>query len=180
MRIGMMADLYKPHLSGVTNYIEQKAFGTRATYVFVFTMGTWLPTAVNVVRPRPADHDTGFHLNFFYTRKAKALLQTMDVVHVHHPFISGWLAMRYCQPKHIPIIFTNHTRYDLYAQAYVTILPGALSLGFLEAYLPVFCAAADMVVSPSQGMADVLRRLKVDVPIGIPNGGHPALMWMRH
>jgi glycosyltransferase involved in cell wall biosynthesis len=176
MRIGMMADLYKPHLSGVTNYIElNKTYLEAAGHeVFVFTMGdvSYHDGEANVVRsPGLPITDTGYHLNFFYTRKAKRLLQTMDVVHVHHPFISGWLAMRYCQPRQIPIIFTNHTRYDLYAQAYVNILPGALSLGFLEAYLPAFCAAADMVVSPSQGMADVLRRLKVDAPIEvIPNG----------
>jgi 1,2-diacylglycerol 3-alpha-glucosyltransferase len=176
MRIGMMVDLYKPHLSGVTNYVEMnKRYLEEAGHeVFVFTIGDvgYKDDEPNVVRsPGLPITDTGFHLNFFYTRKAKALLQTMDVAHVHHPFFSGWLAMRYCQPKGVPIVFTNHTRYDLYAQAYVSVVPGALSLGLIEAYLPLFCDAADMVVSPSQGMADVLRTLKVEAPITVvPNG----------
>jgi 1,2-diacylglycerol 3-alpha-glucosyltransferase len=176
MRIGMMADLYKPHLSGVTNYIDvNKAFLERAGHeVYVFTIGDadYQDGEANVVRsPGLPITDTGFHLNLFYSRKAKALLQTMDVVHVHHPLLSGLLSLRYCQPKNIPIVFTNHTRYDIYAQTYAPMLPNAWSWGLLEAYMPPFCAAMDMVISPSPGMAEVLRKFKVEVPITVvPNG----------
>ena len=47
----------------------------------------------------------------------------MDVVHVHHPFLSGRLALNYCRRAEIPIVFTNHTRYDLYAQARLPLMP---------------------------------------------------------
>jgi glycosyltransferase involved in cell wall biosynthesis len=95
----------------------------------------------------------------------------MDVVHVHHPFISGLLGLRYCQPKSIPLVFTNHTRYDIYAQTYAPMFPSSWSTSLLEAYLPPFCAALDRVISPSEGMAQVLRQLKVVTPIDvIPNG----------
>jgi len=176
MRIGMMADLYKPHLSGVTNYIEtNKRYLEQAGHeVYVFTMGDaeYRDDEKNVVRsPGLPITDTGFHLNFFYSRTAKALLQTMDVAHVHHPFLSGTLALRYCEPKNIPIIFTNHTRYDLYVQTYMPALPDAVGIGLLESYMPTFCEAVDLVISPSNGMAEVLRQLKVDAPIAVvPNG----------
>ncbi len=115
--------------------------------------------------------DTGYYLNFRYSRKAKALLQTMDLVHVNHPFLSGRLALNYCRPLHIPIVFTNHTRYDLYAQAYLPLLPEEISASFLQSYMPPFCTAVDLVVSPSPGMADVLRKLGVTSPIEVvPNG----------
>ncbi len=41
MRIGMMADVYKPHISGVTNYIAtNKRYLEQMGYeVFVFTFG---------------------------------------------------------------------------------------------------------------------------------------------
>jgi glycosyltransferase involved in cell wall biosynthesis len=95
----------------------------------------------------------------------------MELVHVHHPFLSGRLALRYCRPLRIPIVFTNHTRYDLYAQAYLPLLPEEISDTLLQTYLPHFCAAVDLVISPSPGMADVLRRLGVTAPIEIvPNG----------
>lgn len=176
MRIGMMADVYKPHVSGITNYISlNKRYLEKAGHeVFVFTFGDldYPDDETNIIRsPGLPLVDTGYTLNFRYRRSAKALLQTMDLVHVHHPFTSGRLALNYCRPLHIPVVFTNHTRYDLYAQAYMPILPEEISATFLQSYMPPFCAAVDMVISPSPGMADVLRRLGVTSAIDVvPNG----------
>jgi len=176
MRIGMMVDVYKPHVSGITHYISlNKKFLEQAGHeVFIFTFGDldYPDDETNVIRsPGLPFVDTGYYLNFRYNRKAKALLLTMDLVHVNHPFLSGRLALRYCRPLHIPIVFTNHTRYDLYAQAYMPLLPEEISDSFLQSYMPPFCAAVDLVIAPSPGMADVLRSLGVTSPIEvIPNG----------
>ena len=71
----------------------------------------------------------------------------------------------------IPIVFTNHTRYDLYAQAYLPLLPEEFSDTFLQSYMPTFCQAVDLVISPSAGMGEVLQKLGVSTPIEIiPNG----------
>lgn len=176
MRIGMMADTYKPHVSGITNYIDlNKRYLERAGHdVFVFTFGDldYRDGEPRVIRsPGLPIRDTGFYLSFRYSRAARRLLQSMDIVHVHHPFLSGRLALSYARPLHIPIVFTNHTRYDLYAQAYLPLMPEAISEGLLRAYMPSFCDAMDLVVSPSAGMEKVLRRLDVKCPIlVIPNG----------
>jgi glycosyltransferase involved in cell wall biosynthesis len=176
MRIGMMADVYKPHISGITNYIElnKKVLEQAGHDVFVFTFGDddFQDEEPHVIRsPGLPLVDTGYYLSFRYSRQAKNLLQTMDVVHVHHPFLSGRLALRYCRPLNIPVIFTNHTRYDIYAQAYLPGLPPEISHSLLETYMPDFCSAVDLVISPSPGMADVLRQFKVNAPITIvPNG----------
>jgi glycosyltransferase involved in cell wall biosynthesis len=172
----MMADAYKPHVSGITNYIDlNKRYIEKAGHeVFVFTFGDqdYQDEESRVIRsPGLPLVDTGYYLSFSYNRTAKKLLQTMDVVHVHHPFLSGRLALRYCEPLRIPIIFTNHTRYDLYAQAYLPILPEEISDGLLQAYMPPFCEAMNLVISPSAGMANVLRAMNVTSPIAIiPNG----------
>ncbi len=176
MRIGMMADVYKPHVSGITNFISlNKQYLEEAGHdVFIFTFGDidYHDEETNIIRsPGLPLVDTGYYLNFRYSRKAKALLQTMDLVHVNHPFLSGRLALNYCRPLHIPIVFTNHTRYDLYAQAYLPLLPEEISASFLQSYMAPFCTAVDLVVSPSPGMADVLRKLGVTSPIEVvPNG----------
>jgi glycosyltransferase involved in cell wall biosynthesis len=95
----------------------------------------------------------------------------MDVVHVHHPFLSGRLALRYCRPMQIPIAYTNHSRYDLYAQAYLPLMPDEVSTGLLQAYMPSFCKAVDLVIAPSKGMKKVLHELNVEEDIKvIPNG----------
>ena len=176
MRIGMMVDIYKPYISGITNYIDlNKRYLEKAGHdVYVFTFGDLESEEAEprvTISPGLQLADTGFYLSLRYSREAKKLLQSMDVVHVHHPFLSGRLALHYCRPLQIPIIFTNHTRYDLYAQAYLPMLPDEVSEGLLQAYMPSFCQAVDLVISPSPGMEKVLRQLEVTSPIEIvPNG----------
>lgn len=176
MRIGMMADVYKPHVSGVTNYIAlNKAYLEQLghqVFIFTFSAGDYVDDEPNVIRsPSLPLLDTGYYFNLRYTRAARRLLQTMDVVHVHHPFLSGPLALLYCRQRGIPIVFTNHTRYDLYAQAYLPVLPDVVGNAALQSYLPAFCRACDLVISPSPGMREVLKQFGVDVPIiVIPNG----------
>jgi len=172
----MMADIYKPHISGVTNYISlnKRYLEELGHQVFVFTFSYegYEDDEPNVIRcPSLPILDTVYQVGFRYTRKAYKLLRTMDVVHVQHPFLSGSLALRYCRPHRIPIIFTNHTRYDLYAQAYIPVASDVISAAAMQAYMPVFCRACDLVISPSEGMREVLRRYGVDAPIEVvPNG----------
>jgi len=176
MRIGMMADVYQPHISGITNYISlNKVFlEKRGHEVYVFTSSDMDYTDIepNIIRsPGLPLLDTGYSISLSYTSRAKKLLSTMEVVHVHHPFLSGSLALRYCRPRGIPIIFTNHTRYDLYSQAYLPPVADIIGAAAVQAYLPAFCRACDMVISPSAGMRDVLVGFGVDTPIEIaPNG----------
>ena len=60
---------------------------------------------------------------------------------------------------------------DLYAQAYLPLLPEEISEGLLQAYMPSFCEAVNLVVSPSPGMEKILRQLDVESHIEIvPNG----------
>ncbi|MBL8102594.1 MAG: glycosyltransferase [Anaerolineales bacterium] len=176
MRIGMMVDSYKPYISGITNYVEinKRYLELSGHDVFVFTFGD---TDIKDGEPRVVRSkgvplaDSGFYLSMRYSRAAKKLLQTMDIVHVHHPFLSGRLALRYCRPLQIPVIYTNHTRYDLYAQAYLPMMPDEVSQGLLQAYMPSFCKAMDLVITPSAGMEKILRQLNVDSPIEVvPNG----------
>ena len=174
MKIGMMVDSYKPYVSGITNYVDinKRYFEMAGHDVYVFTFGDleYEDGEKNVIRSRGVPlADSGFYLSMRYSQSAKKLLQTMDIVHVQHPFLSGRLALRYC--RHIPIVYTNHTRYDLYAQAYLPMMPEEMSQGLLQAYMPSFCKAADLVIAPSAGMEKVLRQLNVDGNIVVvPNG----------
>jgi len=176
MKIGMMADTYKPYISGVTNHIalSKQAMEAAGHEVYVFTFGDldYKDDEPRIVRsPGLPLADTGFYLSLRHKTAVKKLIQTMDVVHVHHPFLSGRLAITYCRPVHIPIVYTNHTRFDLYAQARLPFIPEEMSMGFLQAYMPAFCEQMDLVVSPSKGMQKVLRQYGVQSPIEVvPNG----------
>ena len=176
MRIGMMADLYKPHISGVTNYIalNKRVLEQAGHEVFVFTFGDddVVDDEPNVVRaPGIPLAETGAYLSFRYPRRVRRLLQSMDVVHAHHPFLSARLAIRYCRPNNIPVLYTNHTRYDLYAQAYLPMLPEQIGVAFLQAYMPWLCREVDQVIAPSHGLRRVLEGFGVRSPILVlPNG----------
>ena len=176
MRIGMLTDTYKPYISGVTNHVALNKHDLEANghEVFVFTFGgqDYIDEEPHIIRsPAVPLADTGYNLSFRYSRSAQEILSKVDVAHVHHPFASGRLALRYCQNHNIPIVFTNHTRYDLYAQAYLPYLPEAIPEAFLQAFLPSFCRRCDLVVSPSPSLAKLLLGYGVDAPIEIvPNG----------
>lgn len=176
MRIGMMVDLYKPYISGVTIYIDvnRRYLEQMGHDVFVFTFSgdkEYVDEEPNVYRSPGVPITEGFALNIAHKRNVRKMIQTMDLVHVHHPFISGQLALRYCKPLNIPVVFTSHTRYDIYAQAYAPTLTKEISQTFIQSYLPRFCEKVNLVVSPSAGMAKVLRDIKIEAPITvIPNG----------
>jgi glycosyltransferase involved in cell wall biosynthesis len=176
MRIGMMTDAYRPHVSGISIDIllNQRALQAAGHEVFVFTFGE--PSAdeddPSVFRTPglPLAH-TGYHLSLRHSRTVRRMIQSMDVIHVHHPFLSGRLALRYGRPAGIPVVFTNHTRYDLYAQYYLPALPDRVGAGLLHAYLPLFCSEVDLTIAPSQGLREVLVEMGVSTPIRvIPNG----------
>jgi glycosyltransferase involved in cell wall biosynthesis len=177
MRIGMMADLYKPHISGVTNSIElsKRWLEQQGHEVYIFTFGDddVVDDEKNVIRTSGvAVVDTGFYFNLRYDKQARHLLYSMDICHIHHPFISGSLAMRYCVPRNIPIVFTNHTRYDLMTQAYLPILPESIGDAALKAYLAPFYRACDLVIVPTPRIKHVLEEhFGLTAPVDIiPNG----------
>ena len=179
MRIGMMLDMYKPHISGVTNYValNKRFLEAQGHTVFVFTFGgeDYEDDELHVLRSPGLPlsvKDTGLQINLRYPLAAQRKVRSMDVVHVQHPFLSGQLALRYARARGVPVIFTNHTRYDLYAQHYLpSFIPGAVSQTFLQSYLPSFCQRCDLVIAPSAGVASVLRDLGVTAEVKvIPNG----------
>jgi 1,2-diacylglycerol 3-alpha-glucosyltransferase len=176
MRIGMLVDAYKPYISGVTNVVDltKRYLESVGQDVFVFTFGDqdYEDDEPNVIRsPGLPVKVSGFYFNVRYSREASHLLHTMDVAHVHHPFLSGRLARWHCKPRGIPIVFTNHTRYDLYTQAYLPMLPDGAGDVFMKTFIPGFCNSIDRVVAPSEGLKKVLERVGVTNRIDVvPNG----------
>jgi 1,2-diacylglycerol 3-alpha-glucosyltransferase len=176
MRIGLLVDVYKPHVSGITNLVCQhkKTLEDQGHKVFVFTLGNldYEDEEPRIIRsPAIPLSDTGYYLNFSFSRTARNMCKTMDILHAQHPFITGRIAVRYGKRYGVPVVYTNHTRYDLYAPHYLPLLPDALAPTFLEAYLPSFTSQCDLVIAPSKGLHDVLRSYGVTSHIEIvPNG----------
>jgi len=176
MRIGQLTEVYKPVINGVTNSISlhKRVLESWGHRVFVFTLGyeDYEDDELYVIRsPAIPLSDTGYHVSFLFSRRARKKIKTMDVLHVHHPFISGRQAVSLGKRYDIPVVFTNHTRYHVQASYYMPFVPEGLSRAFLEAYLPQFTDQCDLVIAPSQGIERVLRELGVTCHVEVvPNG----------
>ncbi|MFQ6101752.1 MAG: glycosyltransferase [Anaerolineae bacterium] len=176
MRIGQLTEVYSPVINGVTNFISlhKHTLESWGHKVFVFTLGheDYEDDELHVIRSSAIPlSNTGYYLSFRFSRRARKKIKTMDVLHVHHPFISGRQAVSLGKRHNIPVVFTNHTRYHLQARYYIPFIPEEFSRAFLEAYLPHFTDQCDLVVAPSCGIKRVLQELGVTCHIEvIPNG----------
>lgn len=175
LRVGMMVDLYAPYVSGVTHSVGlcRRALEDAGHQVYVFTFGPPAPgDDAGVLRSPclPARFrygGTDVRLGLWHSAERQRQLRSMDVLHVHHPFVSGRLALRYRRGPQQPVVFTSHTRYDLHADAYLP--PGLRAAGrrLLLAHLRSFCQRCDRVLAPTEGMRARLREWGVSRPIEV-------------
>jgi glycosyltransferase involved in cell wall biosynthesis len=176
MRIALFSDVYKPVINGVVNHVAllKKHFELLGEQVWLFVPGT--PAVENdeknVIRiPGIPIADTGYHLSVAVDQRSRDLLKQMDVIHVHHPFLSGTFGLSFSRRYNLPLIFTNHTRYDLYVQQYLPRLPDAISDTALQAFFQIFSQRCMAMIAPSESMAAVMREWGIQSQIVvIPNG----------
>ncbi len=157
MRIGMFADMYKPYTSGVTVWIDvhKRRLERLGHEVFVFTFGDreHVDDEPGVIRSPGLDiGDTGANLALGFSERARELFDTLDVAHVHHPFRSGRLVVKHVRPLGVPVVFTNHTRYDLYSDVYASFVPKGIRHWWIARSLRELTADVDLVLSPSESI----------------------------
>lgn len=172
MKIGMVTACYKPVVNGVTRMVAlyREYLEAAGHEVTIFTLGEPDPAGEepNVLRsPAIPIGDTGYYFSFRYSKEAQERLRQMDIIHCHHLFMSVEMAHRY---GNCPIVYTNHTRYDLYTGTY-SPLPQPAADAIMRQLWPEFTDYCDVVITPSPGIRDVMRdfgvRQRIEV---IPNG----------
>lgn len=176
MRIALLTDIYKPFANGVVHHVALlkqclESWG-ETVYLFVPSAKGYKDDEPNVIRiPGIPLADTGYHLSLGLDRRSRKLLRNMDVLHVHHPFVSGSFGLYYANRYDIPLVFTNHTRYDLYVKQYLRLLPSAVSETALQTYFHSFSQRCSALVAPSESVADIMRSWGVQGKVVvIPNG----------
>jgi 1,2-diacylglycerol 3-alpha-glucosyltransferase len=176
MRIGMMTDMYTPYVSGVITYIglNQRYLEKLGHEVFVITFGKEGSDAPEdrVVRSPGIPvlkHDVYF--NVVHNQRTREIVKSMDVVHVHHPFTSGINATYFGWKLGLPVVFTHHTRYDLYAKLYMPGLFGKIGEELVNSYLPSFYKQLDALMVPSASLLDMVMKYQPTCPVTIqPHG----------
>lgn len=176
MRIALLTDIYKPSTNGVVHHVSllKQCLEQWGEEVWLFVPGgkDYIDDEPNVIRiPGIPLADTGYHVSVMLNQRSRRLLSNMDVIHVHHPFVSGSFGLYYANRYNIPMVFTNHTRYDLYVKQYLKILPTAISETALQTYFHSFSQRCSALVAPSESIADIMRTWGVQGKIVvIPNG----------
>jgi glycosyltransferase involved in cell wall biosynthesis len=92
-------------------------------------------------------------------------LRGIDLVHVHSPFVTGWMGATYARRHRIPFVFTYHTRLDAYA--HYAPFDRLTAERAMIALTRRFANAADAVIVPTRAMEKRLRELGVHVPVAV-------------
>lgn len=171
MKIGMVTAVYKPIVNGVTHMIslykrQLEALGHDVT---IFTLGDPDPAGdePGVIRSPAIGLGNGYYVSMRYTSEAQNCLREMDILHCHHLFMSVDMAHRYA---HCPVVYTNHTRYDIYTGNYIS-LPQPAADAIMRQVWPEYTDRADVVITPSESVRQVMIDFGVRCPIEvIPNG----------
>ncbi len=172
LRVGFFTECYKPIVNGVVASIDALRDGLVAHGVEVTTVAPHFPRFVDSARDvvripsLPLPTPTEYRLCLPYlSPDDRARVRGIDLVHAHSPFVTGWMAVAYARNKHIPLVFTYHTRLDAYAH-YAPFDRGTTQRAMAE-LTRRYANAADAVVVPTAAMEVRLRALGVRVPIAV-------------
>lgn len=180
MKIALMTNNYKPIMGGVPISIERlkislekqghevtvfaPTYTNQKEETGVMRYGNLLNRFIGgIVLPNPFD-------SMIEKRFSE---QQFDIIHVHHPFLIGNVAMHLSRKYKIPLVFTYHTQYEQYLYAYAK---WASPLGkILPLYLKLFLKHCDYVFAPTLSMQEYLHTVcrvpyeKMDIlPTGLP------------
>jgi len=166
MRIGLVTACYTPVVNGVVRMVAlyKKYLEEVGHQVTVFTLGANDQQGYEegVIRsPALPLGKTGYHLSTRYSSAAQDSLRQMDLLHCHHPVMGLELAHRYGS---CPVVFTNHTRYDLYLSAY-SPLSAQVSESVMRRVWPAMAEFADVVIAPSKSIRELLLSMGVSTPV---------------
>jgi len=171
LRIGLLTDGYKPAINGVVRFVSlhKRALEELGHEVFIFTWGTPHPEDERgVIRSFALPFiERGYHVGLDYSRRAKALLRTMDVLHANQPALSGLLALRYSHRYNIPVVLSCHSRYDLLGVTRVPFLPLPLYRAVLRLLLGYVSDRCGLVVAPTTEAARRIQDLGVRQPVEV-------------
>jgi glycosyltransferase involved in cell wall biosynthesis len=169
----MFTEVYHPIVNGVVASIDALRTGLQRDGIDVVTFA---PRAIahddahdaHVVRfpSLPLPTSSGYRLCVPYLRERdRARLRSLDVVHAHSPFISGWYAVAYARRARVPFVFTYHTQFDAYA--HYAPFDARLTRAAMIALTRTFADRADVVIAPTHAMRERLRELGVRTRIEV-------------
>src|SRR5580704_9609741 len=177
MRVGFFTEVYRPVVNGVVASIDTLAQGLRdrghEVYCFAPKVPGYEEADGPVFRmpslPLPTRTPYRLTLPLVSRRNVDGVIKRLSIGHVHSPFITGWMGLRYARRYGIPIVYTYHTQLEEYAH-YVPFEPNATRMA-ASALTRGFADATDAVVVPTPAMATRLREIGVATRIEVVPSG---------
>lgn len=177
MKIMMMTNTYLPLLGGLEKSIQvfTEAFRARGHEVLIVApeFEKISSPEKDVVRVPAIEKFVGteFSLGLPLPEVILDLVDQFkpDIVHSHHPFLMGDLALRVCGQKKIPLVFTYHTMFEYYTDHFG--MSKKTVRQFVVELAAGYANMADQVIVPSESVGWVLKKRKVTTPIAVvPTG----------
>ncbi|MGJ8606187.1 MAG: glycosyltransferase [Marivita sp.] len=175
MKILMFTNTYFPRLGGVTQSIallrKELIKGGHSVLIVTSRLPEVAHQEDDVLRvpvlARTSCADLPFPIMSMRVRREIHAFGP-DIVHAHHPFLLGRTALHTAAWFDIPIVYTFHTRYDLYVRA----LGGGIWLEkLIRRSMMAFCQTADAVIAPSDSIRCMLKSSGLATPVvTIPTG----------
>ncbi len=177
MKIAIFTNTYTPHIGGVARSVSGLVEELRATGHAVLVVApefagrpedeAGVIRVPAIQRFAGSDFSAPVPITLALVRALDAF--DPDIVHTHHPFLLGDTALRISASRNLPVVFTYHTRYELYGH-YVAQDAPALQRLVLSLALG-YCELCDSIIAPSESMEVFLKEHRVAAPITvIPTG----------
>jgi 1,2-diacylglycerol 3-alpha-glucosyltransferase len=170
--VAFFTECYRPLINGVVTSIEVLRAALAVARVDVTIVAPHFPRerdddgAIVRLPSLPLPTSTGYRLCVPYVSPAaRARIRRASIVHVHSPFVTGWLGANIARRSGLPLVFTYHTRVDEYAH-YAPFEP-RIARAAMTALTRTFANRADAVIAPTAAMEQRLREIGVRVPIAV-------------
>lgn len=162
LKIGLFTDSFPPIINGVSVVLsnlhtELLAQGYDA---HVFTFGNHESTQPNVWVTRGVPlGNSPFYSALMLDQPSTLVARTLSVFHINDPFNIAHVALRMAKHLRRPVVFTNHTRHDIYLEErWSSVLRPMLKL-YVEASMIYMMRSSDLITAPSHGSLRWMQQL---------------------
>jgi glycosyltransferase involved in cell wall biosynthesis len=177
MRVGFFTEVYHPVVNGIVASVDGLADGLRGLGHDVYLFAPHVPGYEEqdgpVYRmpslPLPVSAPYRLTLPLVSRRNRHAIVNRLDVLHAHSPFVTGWMSVRYARRLRIPLVYTYHTRLEEYAH-YVPFEPNATRRA-ASTLTRNFANLADAVIVPTAAMRELLLEIGVTARVEVIASG---------
>lgn len=177
MKILMMTNTYAPMVGGIEESIrsftvEFEKLGHEVFIVAPECEGA-PPDEVGVIRLRAIQNFN--HLDFSIALPMSGLLPELmknfmpDIIHCHHPFWMGDIALRLSSQFRIPLVFTYHTMFEQHMH-YLPVQNEGTKRFIIELFTG-YANLSNQVIVPSESVRAILLERGVKTPMEVvPTG----------